>query len=573
MDWTVHREQVTQALLRNAQSHLESGRWDEAESSYQRAQAIEPGNSRAAEGLQLVGRERRYAPSLGQAEAAVEAKDFDAALNHVAQIQAEHPRHPRLRKVLQQIADGRMRDQFQHPVLRAPAPEPVSLEYYDASVRSIFDALSRMSGLGFVFDRDIQSDLRTSITLKQVSPEAAVDLLLQVAQLRKKVLNSETLLVYPNTAEKIRQYEDLMVRGFYLGNTEAKQAEALLRGLLKVESVHVDQRLNLLVMRDTPEAIRLAEKLIAMQDVQEPEVMLEVAVMEVQRSRLTELGIDWPDQVTVTPLNTVGGAGTTWSDLRTLNSQRLRVNSGSAVINLRRELSDSNLLANPRIRARNREQAKILIGDRVPVLTTTSTSTGFVSENVQYLDVGLKLNVEPSVYLSDEVAIKVGLEVGSIVREIRSTSGALTYQIGTRSAETVLRLKDGETQILAGLINDEDRASARRIPGVGDLPILSRLFGSRQDNRSKTEIILSITPRVLRNIERPDAMDSSFWSGTGSRLSTLPLSVPKSALVDVGGSVSSDGSAIQAAVPVMVVDDQERGDDVEAPLISSAKTQ
>ena len=131
------------------------------------------------------------------------------------------------------------------------------------------------------------------------------------------------------------------------------------------------------------------------------------------------------------------------------------------------------MLANPRIRVKNKEKARVHIGDRVPVITTTAAATGgFVSESVSYLDVGLKLEVEPLIYLEDEVGIKVALEVSNIAREIRTVgSSTLAYQIGTRNAATMLRLRDGETQILAGLISDEDRKSADRVPGLGDLPV------------------------------------------------------------------------------------------------------
>ena len=136
-------------------------------------------------------------------------------------------------------------------------------------------------------------------------------------------------------------------------------------------------------------------------------------------------------------------------------------------VNLRKDDSDVNILANPRIRVKNREKAKIHIGDKVPVITSNTTATGVVSESVSYLDVGLKLDVEPSVMMRDDVQIKVGLEVSNIVREIRSSNGTLTYQIGTRNAGTTLRLKDGETQVLAGLISDEDRKLGQPHPRAG----------------------------------------------------------------------------------------------------------
>jgi general secretion pathway protein D len=177
----------------------------------------------------------------------------------------------------------------------------------------------------------------------------------------------------------------------------------------------------------------------------------------------------------------------------------------------------------------------------VPVITTTSTATGFVSESVTYLDVGLKLDVEPTIYLEDDVGIKIGLEVSNIVREIKSTSGTLTYQVGTRNAATSLRLKDGETQVLAGLISDEDRRSAVQIPGLGSLPFLGRLFGSNQDTRNKTEIVLLITPRVLRNLARPELRFEQFPGGTEAAAGAPPLLLRSSS--------SSLPAAASGAVP------------------------
>ena len=151
-----------------------------------------------------------------------------------------------------------------------------------------------------------------------------------------------------------------------------------------------------------------------------------------------------------------------------------------------------------------------------------------VAESVSYLDVGLKLDVEPQVYLDNDVGIKVSLEVSSIVREIRGQTGSLTYQVGTRNAATVLRLKDGETQILAGLISDEDRQSASKIPGLGDLPLIGRLFSTHRDETTKTEIVLLITPRIIRNITRLEAAQSEFSSGTEGAIGAPTLNLRQS---------------------------------------------
>jgi len=159
------------------------------------------------------------------------------------------------------------------------------------------------------------------------------------------------------------------------------------------------------------------------------------------------------------------------------------------------------------------------------VITTTSTANVGVSSSVSYLDVGLKLEVEPSIHLEGDVAIKVGLEVSNIVKEVPVSGGGIAYQLGTRNATTVLRLKDGETQVLAGLIQDDERRTANKLPLVGDLPLVGRLFSSNLDNKVKTEIVLLITPRVVRNLTRPDYVVAEYFSGTDASVGAPPLTI------------------------------------------------
>jgi general secretion pathway protein D len=277
------------------------------------------------------------------------------------------------------------------------------------------------------------------------------------------------------------------------------------------------------------------------QDLAEPEVMLDVEVLEVKRGRLLDLGVQYPNQFSLLNLppattSTIGQGGVvtnttpppsvlTIESLKNITASKIAI-SPVPTVNLRKDDSDVNILANPRIRVKNREKAKIHIGDKVPVITSNTTSTGVISESVSYLDVGLKLDVEPSVLMRDDVQIKVGLEVSNIVREIRSGSGTLTYQIGTRNAGTTLRLKDGETQVLAGLISDEDRSTASRVPGLGDLPLLGRLFSNQRDERSKTEIVLLITPRVLRSDATRQPALTEFRGGTENAIGGGSVAAP-----------------------------------------------
>ncbi|TWI51303.1 general secretion pathway protein D [Pseudoduganella flava] len=468
-------------------------------------------------------RERSHPNMLAEAETSLQAGDSERALGLVRNVLHENPSNPSALGLRQRIEAAQTQTRLVEPMLRVGQTPPINLEFRDATLKLVFDALARASGVNFVMDKDVRTDARTTIFLRQATLEDAIDFILQTNKLEKKVLNRNSMLIYPSTPDKLKDYQELVLKGFYLSNADAKQTQALLKAMLKSKDTFVDEKLNLLVMRDTPDAVRLAEKVIAMHDLAEPEVMLEVEVLEIKRSRLLELGVQWPNQLVLSPLGV--GTGTTLADLRNLNSERISANIGSTAINLRRSVGDANILANPRIRARNKEKAKIMIGDKVPVSTSTTTATGVVSESVQYLDVGIKLDVEPTVYLRDEIAIKIGLEVSSISSEVKTPAGSLAYQIGSRSASTVLRLKDGETQVLAGLINDEDRMSASRVPGLGDMPLVGRLFGSQKDDRNKTEIVLSITPHLVRNVVKPDAGASEFWSGTESSLRTHPLTM------------------------------------------------
>jgi general secretion pathway protein D len=338
-------------------------------------------------------------------------------------------------------------------------------------------------------------------------------------------MDQNTVLIYPNIAAKLREYQETVVKTFYLANAEAKNVANTLKTILKSRDVVADEKLNLVIMRDNTDAVRLAEKLVALQDMPEPEVMLEVEILEIKRSRLLELGVQWPAGVTLAPMIAPGGNTLRLADLDRLNRNTIAISDLSTTINANKTDGDSKLLANPRIRVRNKEKAKIQIGDKVPVITTTVSpggTSGFSQESVNYVDVGLILNAEPTIYLNNEVGIRIALEVSNLVDRIETKTGSTAYQIGTRQATTMLQLKDGENQVLAGLINNTDRSSGNKVPGLGDLPILGRLFGSSTDESQQTEIVLSITPHLIRNLQRPEAGASEFSAGTEANFRRKP---------------------------------------------------
>jgi general secretion pathway protein D len=546
-DWLLARETATSKLLAAAAAALADNKLAQAEQSYNAILQYERNNARAVAGLEAVAHARQADEDVEKARAALKRGEVAEATELASRALQEAPNNPGARAVRRELDALQAQEMLVAPTLGAIYKKPINLEFRDASIKMVFDALSRTTGINFIFDRDVRADQRTTVFLKQTTLDDAIDVILSTGQLEKKVLNSSSVLIYPNTPAKTREYQDLMVRVFYLANVEAKNAANMLKTVLKIKDVFVDDKYNMLILRESPETIGLAERLISLHDMEEGEVMLDVEVLEINRSRLLNLGIQVSDQLTITPLSVLGagGSGATaamrLSDLKSLNSTNLGVTMPSATINMQKIDGDANLLANPRIRVRDREKAKILIGDKVPVVTTTSSGT-FVSENIQYLDVGLKLEVEPTIYLRDEIGLKLSLEVSSLVSTIKTNNGSQAYQIGTRNFSTSLRLKDGETQIMAGLISDEDRSAANRIPLLGDLPILGRLFSSQSDNHKKTEIVLSITPRLVRNIRRKEPSAESFWTGTEATLRNKPLQLRQF-------DDSANGGAAKAAMP------------------------
>jgi general secretion pathway protein D len=511
------RERLVSESLSTANRALAGGDPDNARQAFNRVLVIQPNESRALEGLRAIDASGRHNKWLANAETAIGKKDDRGAQMWARMVLSEDSKNGKALTILQSLEQNTEKTVAASGLADAYR-KPITIEFKDAPLKTVFEVISRTSGLNFLFDKDVKTDQKTSIFLKNSSIEAAVNLTLLTNQLEQRVLDGNTVLIYPNTQAKQKDYQPLTVRSFYLANGEAKNVANTLKTILKSRDVVVDDKLNMIILRDTPEAVRLAEKLVALHDVQEPEVMLEVEILEVKRTRLLDLGIRWPEQLSLSPIAASTGA-LTLSDLRRLSSDTLGATIGPISINAKKQDTDANILANPRIRVRNREKAKILIGERVPNISSTATATGFVSESVTYVDVGLKLDVEPTIYLDGEVAIKISLEVSNVVNQVQTKSGSLAYQIGTRTAQTVLRLKDNENQVLAGLINDEDRRSGNKVPGLGEIPIAGRLFGSQADDNSKTEIVLSITPRILRNVQRPSAATMEFDSGTETSLS------------------------------------------------------
>jgi general secretion pathway protein D len=540
------RDGYGRKILAQAQRAREDGHFEEARELYLKLLAVHRENEQARRGLIELDGDVRQTRMLEEATQLRAANRLNDAREKVRAVLQENPGNARAQVLITGIEEQVQRAQNERDrVLAAQSSlkRPVTLQFRDANLKLVFEALSRTSGLNIILDRDVKPDLKTTIYVKDASVEDTVDLILLQNQLEKRVLNNNTLFVYPATQAKQKEYQELKVRTWQLSNVEAKQMQSVLKSILKVKDLVVDDRTNTLVLRDTPETIAVAEKIIAAQDLADPEVMLEVEVLEVSSSRVENLGISWPGSFGVSTPTSVN----TWGALRALKRDDLSITALSIGAQFNLSDSDARVLASPRIRARNNEKAKILIGDKVPIftnaLTPLSTGGSVVTGTVQYIDIGLKLDVEPHIYAEGEVGIKINLEVSNITGTLKNDqSGTSAPQIGTRNATTSLRLKDGETQVLAGLIRDEERNSANKVPGLGQAPVVGRLFSSNSDNTNKTEVVLAITPRIIRAQGHADARTRDVWSGTDGQVRENPLRL------DPIGAVGTSPTAAQPAL-------------------------
>jgi len=511
------KRMAARTWLAQAQVHMQRKDWAGAASLLERVLTLYSDDDVARQALLRVRQQERVEKVLAQGHQAAQAKDWEAARSYAQAALRDDGRNLDAQALQAAALEKIALTANSTSMLGKAFRQPVSLEFRDTSVRQILESLARGSGLNFVLDKDIKPELKTSLLVRDTTIEEALNLILVSNQLERQVVNANTIIVFPNTPAKLKDYQELSVRTFPLMFSEAKAVGAAIKTLFKGRDVVVDDKLNVLIARDTPEMLDMLERLVATYDVPEAEVMLELEVLEVARDRLETLGIKWPTSLSLNPLATNSGVGLTLADLQNLNASSTGAGLGGLQLNAQKIDTDVNLLANPRIRVLSREKAKIMIGDKIPVLTTVTTPQGGSSETVTYVDVGLKLEVEPVIYRGNDVTIKLGLEVSNALNPQTSKLGSTYYTIGTRNATTVLRLHDGENQVLAGLINNEDRRTANKVPGLGQLQGFKRIFGSSEDSDKRSEIVLSITPRIVRNSQRPEGRFSEFRSGTESR--------------------------------------------------------
>ncbi|MBK0414527.1 hypothetical protein JD974_08925 [Chromobacterium haemolyticum] len=512
---------LAEEALRTAKARMDTGDDAAALAEVSRLLALAPEHMRAQQLKRQLERRLRLKLEL-DAAAEIGAQRPREALERLGRILQEQPDYPQAQALRDELQNQEAGRRDARPSLAEALRQPVTLNFKIQPISSIFDAISQLAGIDFVFDPEVPIAAPASIVASQTTAEDAINLLLRTHQLEKKVLSQHSMLIYSARSEKAKEYQELLTRAFYLSQANASHVLAALRQISSPKNVHLDERTNAVIVRDTPEVMAVIERLVASLDIAQSEVTMDVQVLEVNTNDVLDVGVDYPTELRFSVLPKEGSDKVTVGDLLGLNRDGIGVggsNGGDlgAAIKLLQRQGKTKVLANPKIRVRNMEKASIKIGEKVPVVTTTNAN-GVVTESVNYQDVGLILQVEPRISLSNEVSVKVNMEVSNLKGEVKTAGGGTVYPMSTRNAETVMTARDGETQVLAGLIKQQYDRGSSGLPGLSTLGWLGSLFGSQKRSAENTELILLLTPRIERALDLPAASNSYFHSGTEGRM-------------------------------------------------------
>ncbi len=428
---------------------------------------------------------------------------------------------------------------------------PDSLVFRDASTRDVFTALGLFSDVNVVFDPAFV-DQRLSVDLRGARLPAALASVARSTRNFYRVTAPRTVAVIPDTPAKRNEYEEEIVRTFYLSNADVEETINALRLVLDLRRLSPITATRSLSIRDTPERVSAAARLIAAIDKAPPEVVIDVELLEVDRQRLRAYGLQFasPGAVGIDgalAVNETGGLSI--DDLGSLTAADVFVaNLPGLFYRLLKRDQHTHTLANPHIRTSAGKTAEAQFGDEVPVPVTTFTpfaAGGLQQQPVtsfNFRDVGVNIEITPHIHHDDDVSLDLLIEVVSI----SGVGYGNLPTFGKRSISTTIRLRNGETNILAGLIRDDEREVLEGIPGLSDLPIIGRLFARNRLETQETDIIVTLTPRILRVLELEETDLRAFRvdgeSGGGrdviNRNSREPVPVPGALRPPAGGRLA-----------------------------------
>lgn len=519
---------------------LEQGNLDGAIAEFQQGLASIPDHAKLQQAMSQALARKEAAALYQEAVSLREAGREDEARRQFQRTLDTWPDHREARAALAELRKAQEDKLSEGLALTSKAP--ITLNFRQTDLKQAFEFLARAFGVNVIFDESIKS-VPVALFAKDVSFEQGLNLLLATSKTFYKRIGTNTILVAPDTKEKRGQYEDHLVRTFHMNTVRAKEMADILRGLVAVKKIIINEQLNTVTLRDTEDVIKLAERIVENNDRKPAEIILDVEILEVNRNKAERLGLDFGTYAftaSVPPNNQVPLAGS----IRRAIQANATLTIPPVTFRFFKQDVDAKTLANPKIRVLSGRSAKIHIGDRVPLRAATIVdATGQTRTTFDYKDIGIRLSVEPVIYLDNSSMVKLGLEVSSLGENL-GTANEPAFRIGTRNAETFMLLRDGETAILGGLIQDAERNNRIRVPGLGDVPAIGALFTAYDDSVGRTDVLLTITPRVVRGWDLPARGAREFYSGSENVYSDRPLFAALE--TPPGAQVRMEPSAAQA---------------------------
>lgn len=541
---------------RQAETAAQLEQWDEAVLQYMKALQEDPGNItyraslmrakiRASQVHFEKGKEFEKAGAVERALVEYQQAVQLDPTNQYAQAQLENVRRAYLEnknrgfESIDQMKEKARASRPQPPVLNPRSDQPISLEFpQNVSIFSIYRALGSAFGINILFDPNLK-DNEISIELKDVTAQQALETLMRAGGHFYKVMDEHTIIVAQDNPQNRRIYEDLVIQTFFLSNAEVKDMMTILRSLVDSKKIATNDQLNAIILRDTADRVKIAERLIETNDKSKAEVVVDVELLQINTTRLRDLGVTLSSYAvgqaldlgnstggTGTPGGATGGGGVRLSDLEFVNQSNWILTLPSFLYEFVKSNTEAQLLAKPQLRITEGEKANLVIGDRVPIpLTTFNTQNvggqgGIIPiTSFQYQDVGIRIDIEPRVHHNREVTLKLKVEVSNLAGSVGGSGGQSQPIIGTRTIESVIRLRDGETNFLAGLIRNDEQNTDTGIPGLSEIPILGRLFSNKRAEGQRTDVILTLTPHIIRNAEITEQDLEPIWVGTEQNLS------------------------------------------------------
>ncbi|UCC38246.1 MAG: hypothetical protein JSV96_10380 [Candidatus Aminicenantes bacterium] len=513
--------------------------WDGAIKYYERALLDDPNNSVYRLALLRARIAASYA-HLNEARRLASQGERDEALAEYEKALSYNPGDRYMAEEVKSFRRGEPKEEkpkeikLELPVKLKVSDEKIKLKFTDAPLRSVFQALGKLSHVNIIFDEQFR-DIPFSIDLADMNFEQALDSLCLASKNFFRIIDEGTIIVAPDLPAKRLQYELNAIKTFYLSNINAQDIQAALTSILRTQykapSIFVDKNLNSVTVKDAPAVVELAEKVLTIWDKPKGEVIIDLEIMEVSRIKLQQLGMDLEQHLVGLRYSEAETAETTgWKNLKDLDFSKIenfQITLPTAFLQFLEQDADTKMISQPRLRGIQGEEITYLVGDRIPIPRTTFTpiAAGGVSQqpvtSFQYEDIGIDVKITPQIHFEKEITLELEIKIRSL--------GGIGYAnipiIATREVKNIIRLRDGETNLLAGLLKDEERKTIRGIPGLKDIPIVGSLFSNTELNITQSDVILTITPYIIRTIPFGEEDLKPLWvglKGVASSAATAP---------------------------------------------------